>query len=384
MKTRKGTYGLISTIIQNEMEKIQHIDKNMSENVVNSGNGVCWYKPDQKPMRLTGFAFYEEDKVYRRLPLRTKELFHKVNPCLNDLCENTAGGQISFRTDSTRILLRAKLTGVHNMSNMTAVGQFGFDCYLGQNGERLKFYGITRFDITKDEYECEMVANLAKDQIRDVLIHFPLYGGIKEVEIGLDEDAVVQEPKAYEKPGKIVFYGTSITQGGCASRPGMAYTNILSRWLNYECINFGFSANGLGEPEMADRIAEIEDVSMVVLDYEANAGTNGKLELTLVEFIHIIRRKHPFVPILVLSRIPYTGDYYNKALMERRNGLRDFQRQVVMDKKKSGDNNIYFYNGNDLMDEYFDEYTVDFIHPTDLGFFKMAEKLFPLLKEILS
>lgn len=366
------------------MGKIKHIDQNMSENVIDDAIGIHWYQPDQKPIRLTGFAYYEEDKIYRRLPLRTKELFEKVNPFLNELCENTAGGQIAFRTNSTRILIRAKLKGIHDMPNMTAVGQCGFDLYLGQNGERLKFYGITRYDVTSKEFNCEMVANLPKDQIRDVLIHFPLYGGIEEVEIGLDEDAEILEPKPYDKPGKIVFYGTSITQGGCATRPGMAYTNILSRWLNYESINFGFSANGLGEPEMADRIAEIDDVSMVVLDYEANAGTNGKLEITLENFIDIIRSKHPMVPILVLSRIPFTGDYYNETLMKRRNGFREFQKNVVMNRKKEGDNNIYFCNGNDLMDEYFDEYTVDFIHPTDLGFFKMAEKLLPIFKVILS
>lgn len=365
------------------MKQIQNIDSNMQLNATSNTNGILWHKPDQKPMRLSGFAYYEEDKIYRRLPLRTKELFEVVNPCLNELCEHTAGGQIAFRTDSTKILLRAKLTFAHNMSNMTAVGQNGFDCYIGRDGERLKFYGITRFDIKETEFECEMVINLPKNQMRDVLINFPLYGGIESVEIGLEEDASLLEPKPYDQPGKIVFYGTSITQGGCASRPGMAYTNILSRWLNKECINFGFSANGLGEYEMADRIAEIDDISLVVLDYEANAGTNGRLEASMEEFINIIRRKHENVKILVLSRIPYTGDYYDEALMKRRNEIREFQKEVVSKRRLSGDELIYFCNGNDLMDEYFDEYTVDFIHPTDLGFFKMAEGLYPLLKDIL-
>lgn len=365
-------------------QDIKELDRNMSNNENTESEEVKWYVPYEHPFRLSGFEFFQEDKIYRRLPLRKKELFEKVNPNLNILSENTAGGQVAFRTNSPRILVRAQLKNPHNMTNMTAVGQSGFDCYIGQNNERLKFYGITRFDISKTEYVCELVSNLPADQFRDVLLNFPLYEGIHHVEIGLDPTSEVLEPKPFEDHKKIVFYGTSITQGGCASRPGMAYTNILSRWLNRECINFGFSANGLGEPEMAEVIAEISDLSLVVLDYEANSGTNGRLYATLDDFINIIRRKHPAVPILVLSRVQYLADFYDDQLMQNRVGYRSFQQGVVNDRRRNGDKNIHFLNGNDLWDEYFDEYTVDFIHPTDLGFWKMAEGLVGTLKGLLT
>lgn len=347
-------------------------------------DSIKWIEPFDEPLRLSGFAFFKEDRVYRRLPLRTKEVFEKVNPNLNILCENTAGGQIAFRTDSSQILLRVQLHKPHNMVNMPATGQCGFDCYLAQNGERLKFFGVTKFDIKESTYECEVVANLKRDVIRDVLINFPLYEGVKEVQVGLDYDAVVEGPKEFSDSGKMVFYGTSITQGGCACRPGMAYTNILSRWLNRECINLGFSANGLGEYEMAQVIAEIENPDIIVLDYEANSATNGRLEASLDGFIQIIREKHREVPILVLSRIQYLADYYDENMMDNRNKWRDFQRGIVEKRAANGDANIYFYNGNDLFDEYFDEYTVDFIHPTDLGFWKMAQGLYPVINQILN
>lgn len=362
---------------------IEAIDKNMSRNEEFKSEEIAWYQPYTYPLRLSGFEFFQQDKVYRRLPLRTKELFQTVNQNLNMLCENTAGGQVAFRTNSSRILVKVKLKNVPNMLNMTAVGQCGFDCYLGQNGERLKFYGITKFDITKKDYICEIVSNLPNNQIRDVLLNFPLYEGVDQLEIGLDEAAKVLEPKPFIDTGKLVFYGTSITQGGCASRPGMAYTNILSRWLNRECINFGFSANGLGEPQMAEIIADIENISVVVLDYEANSGTNGRLEASLEEFIRIIRKRHPNIPILVLSRVQYLADNYDAQLKSRRDELRLFQKTVVEDLKNRGDANLYFFNGNDLWDEYFDEYTVDFIHPTDLGFWKMAEGLVDVIKKLL-
>ncbi|GAA4294349.1 SGNH/GDSL hydrolase family protein [Anaerocolumna aminovalerica] len=366
------------------MEKdIRDIDKNMSNNGLTATEGIKWFKPYEEPLRLSGFQYFSEDRVYRRLPLSKKVLFERVNNNLNILSEDTAGGQVAFRTNSSRILVRAKNKIGHDMVNMAASGQNGFDLYLGQNGERLKFYGITKFDVKYKEYQCEIIANLPVGQIRDVLLNFPLYDGVEYVEIGVDDGAEVLPPKPFAAPGKIVFYGTSITQGGCATRPGMAYTNILSRWLNREVINLGFSANGLGEYEMAELIADIEDASMVVLDYEANAATTGRLEASLSGFIDIIRKKHPHIPILVLSRIQYLADFYDETLQKRREHYRKFQLDTVEEKRKQGDNNIYFYNGNDLYDDYFDEYTVDFIHPTDLGFWKMAEGLHEVLKKIL-
>ncbi len=366
------------------MEKdIRIIDVNMKENERISCEDISWHLPYEAPFRLSGFAFFEEDRIYRRLPGKKRELFEQVNPNLNMLSENTAGGQIAFRTNASRILLKVSLKGIHNMVNMTAVGQCGFDCYLGQRGERYKFYGITRFDISRKEYLCEVVSGLPEHEIREVLLNFPLYEGVDQVLIGLDQNAGILEPQPYEDAKKIVFYGTSITQGGCASRPGLAYPNILSRWLNRECINLGFSANGLGEPEMAEVIAEMEDLSLVVLDYEANSATNGRLFASLNNFIEIIRRKQPQIPILVLSRVQYLPDCYDKKLMDNRESYRNFQKTVVLERRKAGDENLHFLNGNDLWDESFDEYTVDGIHPTDLGFWKMAEGLLPVLQGLL-
>lgn len=362
-------------------QQIKNVDKNMSQNNINNRSNIKWYNPYETPFRLSGFEYFHCDKLYRRLPISTEELFEKVNPNLNILSWHTAGGQISFKTNSSKILIKATISAKHNMANMTAIGESGFDCYLGQNGERLKFYGVTNFDILSDSFECELVANLPIST-RDILLHFPLYNGVKSIQIGLDVNAVVEPPIDFEQ-GKILFYGTSITQGGCASRPGMAYTNILSRWLNKEILNFGFSANGLGEYEMAELIADINNLSLIVLDYEANSGTNGRLESSLEGFIDIIRHKNPETPILVVSRIQHLADFYDKELFDRRVRLREFQKKIVQKRCLDGDTKIFFLNGNDLFDDNFDEYTVDFIHPTDLGLWKMAEGLFPIISHIL-
>lgn len=366
------------------MEKhIWEIDSNMKTMEGAELEELVWY-PIENPIRLTGFEYFKEDKRYRRLPLNTKELFERVNPNLNELCENTAGGEIAFRTDSGRIAVHVELTYVHDMVNMTAAGQCGFDCYVARNGERYKFYGITKFDIRKKSYACEVVNNLNDGTVKDILLNFPHYCGVKRVMIGLEEGAQLLEPRPFARNGKLVFYGTSITQGGCATRPGMAYTNIISRRLNMEHLNYGFSANGLGEYEMAELLSEVENPALYMLDYEANAGTNGRLEKSLEKFVEIIREKKPATPLLVVSRLPYLADYYDEEAGRRREELRKFQKDFVDMRRKAGDSNIYFVSGKELWDEDFDEYTVDFIHPTDLGFYKMAEKLTEIIQEILN
>src|SRR5690606_269350 len=103
------------------------------------------------------------------------------------------------------------------------------------------------------------------------------------------------------RPGRLVVYGTSITQGGCASRPGMAYPSILARRLGIETLNLGFSGNGRGEPEVAHILAQLENVSCFILDYESNVPVAEDLRTTLTAFIPILRERHPDVPIIVIS-----------------------------------------------------------------------------------
>lgn len=360
---------------------ITRIDPNMSYNIP-EGKEITWYAPDEAPMRLGGFAFYGADRVFRRMPLSSKELFDTVNPFINELCTNTTGGQVAFRTDSQSIYIKARLEAKHHMVNMPATGQCGFDCYVRYEGEdKHKFFGVTRWDIEYSEFCCEIASNLLPEG-KDIIINFPLYMGVKEVSIGVDTGSQVTAPKPYSRE-PMIFYGTSITQGGCASRPGMAYTNILARRFNCQMYNFGFSANGLGEYEMAEVIASVPNPSLIALDYEANSATTGRLERSLEGFVDILRAKHPTTKMLVISRIPYTFEYYYPDKLKERNRYREFQRNVVDTRRHNGDSNIYFVNGHDFFGEDYDEYTVDFIHPSDLGFWHMANKIGDFIDNIL-
>ena len=361
----------------------KQMDKNMIGNETREEENITWISVEDSRVRLSGFAFFEEDHKLLRVPNRLKSIFEQVNPCINELGVHTAGGQLSFRSNTSRVFIKASITTTPNMVNMTPVAQCGFDCYIGDTPYDLRFFGITKFDVTKSDYTCEVVSKLDTTKIKEFLFHFPLYAGVMKLEIGIEKDALIEPPTPYEKEGKLIFYGTSITQGGCASRPGMAYTNYLARKLNLEHCNFGFSGNGLGEYEVACMLSEIENPLLYVIDYEANSGTNGRMVKSLVDFIGCLREHHKETPILVVSRVPYLMDLLEESTGALRNQLREFQRSTVETLRKQGDNAIYFMDGSTLWGDDFDEYTVDFIHPTDLGFYFMGKGLEPVIKEIL-
>jgi hypothetical protein len=219
--------------------------------------------------------------------------------------------------------------------------------------------------------------------MRNITLNFPLYQGVRRVWVGTDSGSQVLPPPPYDAPGKVVVYGTSITQGGCAARPGMAYTNILSRSLNREFVNLGFSGSGRGEPEVARAICDIADPACFVLDYEGNARADAMLQKTLEGFIDILREVHPATPILVVSCVEFACESLREGERRQREESRHFQRKTVEERRAAGDSNIHFCDGGALLGEGADEFSVDNVHPTDLGFWLLARGLGPVLSSIL-
>jgi hypothetical protein len=341
------------------------------------GEGLTWHAPSEPPFRLAGFAWFQHDRAYRRLPVRPKWPLPKA---VDDLANCPSGGQVQFQTDSRKLAVKVQLAGPAGLDHMPQTGVAGFDCYVGRPKEQ-RYWSTTRFQFQAASYTCYLF-DLPQRETRNVTLNFPLYQGVKEVLVGMEAGAQVQAPPPYYDNRPIVVYGTSITQGGCAARPGMAFTNILSRRLNRPFVNLGFSGSGRGEPEVARTIAEIPDPACLVLDYEGNAG-GGLLEQTLGGFIDILREAHPETPILVVSRIRMAPDCFSLSGARDRDGKRGFQRRTVQGRRAAGDANIHFLDGARLLGGDFDECTVDGVHPTDLGFWRMAKGLEPVLKDIL-
>ena len=331
-------------------------------------DSTVWFDPRDEPFNLIGFEWINKDTIFRRLPVQPK---WEIRKPVDGLANNTAGGQVRFVTNSKKILIEVELDKKSGMYHMPATGQSGFDLYV-EDGDEMKYNKTTRFHVDSVAYSEELF-NSGERKLRTFIINFPLYNGVKSLKIGLERGATIQAPLPFSFPGKIVIYGTSITQGGCVSRPGMAYSNILSRKLDGQFVNLGFSGNGRGEPALAHLISQISDVGLIILDYEANASQT--IIDTIDPFIQIIRDKKPDVPILIMSKIRYaretTGSEQYKHLISNR----DFQKDLVESRKAEGDNNIYFLDGSSILGEDYFECTVDGVHPNDLGSMRIAEGL---------
>ena len=337
--------------------------------------GIAWFDPRTPPFRLVGFPWIGNDKVYRRLPVKPQ---WKIRGPVDRLANSTAGGQIHFKSDSPKILLRVKLLKASGMYHMPATGQSGFDLYLGRAGKQ-RYLSTTKFATTAKAFEATLF-NGAKEN-HHFTLNFPLYNGVESVEIGVVAGSTISPPERYGNEGRIVVYGNSITQGGCAARPGLAYPNILSRRLNTEFVNLGFSGNGKGEPALANLINQIERKRLIVLDYEANAGES--IRETLAPFIEILRTADQEIPILVISKIRYAGELHSPRQLASAQARARFQEELVKEQRDAGDPNLHFLNGGSLLGEHAHECTVDGVQPTALGFMKMANAIEPVIEGIL-
>ncbi|MFH1570681.1 MAG: SGNH/GDSL hydrolase family protein, partial [Gemmatimonadota bacterium] len=256
------------------------------------------------------------------------------------------------------------------------------DLYVGPPGQ-VRYHNTTKYDHTRTEYQVELY-NQPEPGMRPFTLYFPLYQGVRQVWVGLDSGAAVQPPEPWGLSAPVVAYGTSITQGGCAARPGMAYTNLLSRALDAEVINLGFSGSGQGEPEVARVLAGIAPCALFVLDYEANSQGTERYRQTLPEFVRILREAQAETPILVVSRIRYASELVSASARRDREERLALARDLVEARRAAGDRHLHFCDGSGLLgDEDWEESTVDGVHPTDLGFHRLALHLEPVIREVL-
>ena len=343
---------------------IGKIDKNFAVEAEIDKTGLCFYSADEEPFRIYGISRIGD--VYYRLP---PEVASTVSPGVSTLSSNTAGGRIRFVTDSGRIAIRVKLNGNTNMTHMPRTGSSGVDAYEG--GKYLATYRPPAISKT-GAYEAVAWKNKGEALIT---LNLPLYDGVAELLIGLDEGASLKPAPdyTYEKP--VVFYGSSITQGGCASRPGNSYESILSRTLDANYINLGFSGNAKGEPAIAEYISSL-DMSAFVYDYDHNATTVEYLLSTHEPMFRTIREKHPDLPIIIVSAPKYYLDSYRQRTREVI--IKTYENALAR-----GDKKVWFVDGSHFFDEIGDAFSVDGTHPNDLGFYYMAKGILPALREAL-
>lgn len=355
---------------------ITKIDSNFSSTF--SLEGMKSYDVNEGVFALYGLCREWEEKDFKRLPHSLPLTFE--NPSVRSLYKNTSGIRLRFQTDSQRIVLKCVLPGVNTIPTMPMVGIAGFDLYA--DGEYCNSFrpGINLdgdFDeiVLSDTGFTSGYTFRTTRKMRELLIHFPLYNDVSQVFIALEEDAAILPPKPYRNPKPVVFYGNSVTQGGCASHPGNSYVNMLSRNLDADVLNLGFSAGGWGELELAEYIGHLE-MSVFVMDYDHNAPTIEHLRKTHQPFFQKIRSLQPELPIVMLT----AGDRYSEDTDARREVI----HQTYQQARDQGDENVYFVNG----EVYYQDFGrglcfADNCHPNDLGFWCIARTLEKVLAPLL-
>lgn len=346
------------------MSDAAQIDRNFAVKSSLEKDNIRFYSVEEPPFRIHGI--FKENGQYRRMP---REVAQQVSKNVLILHSKTTGGRVRFRTDSSYVAIKALLQGAVKTPRMSYVGSSGFDLYT--DGTFVESF-VPPVDI-EDGYES--VIELGGRTEREITIHFPLYAGVKELYIGLEDDACVKEAAPYQGDAPIVCYGSSITQGCCASRPGMSYQNILARRLNRDFWCLGFSGNALAEGEMAEYIKGL-DMSIFVYDYDNNAPTVEYLRNTHEKMFQTIRKAQPDLPILMLSRPRY-------ALSDEEKERLVVVRQTYENARAAGDKNVYFIDGPTLMALCKEDGLVDDGHPNDFGFASMAKAIGDTLEQII-
>ena len=332
-----------------------------------------YYDITQYPLKIYGLAVTDsEARKFYRLP----EYMLKKMPQYDYLGRRATGGRVRFCTDSARLTIRMTLSQAKEDINIPLSGSAGADIYLGMGTESEYLGYIAPYCHIMEEISVEKTFS-KKSTMEIVTINLPRNDHLLSMEIGIDDTAAMTEPPEYTIANPIVFYGSSITEGGCASRAGNAYTSIVCRWLDADYRNYGFSGSARGEQIFAQYLASLKDISVFIYDYDHNADSIKQLSDTHEAFFQTIRKAHPNLPVLMMSR-PDT-DKDKKDAQARKEVI----YTTYSNAKKQGDENIWFLDGETLFGTCGRaECTVDGTHPNALGFMRMAERVHDRLCEI--
>ncbi|MBL8826389.1 MAG: SGNH/GDSL hydrolase family protein [Planctomycetaceae bacterium] len=335
--------------------------------------GVVWY--DIKQLGVEGRGWNETLAYYDRLPAKAKGVVR--DPVWN-LSQHSAGMSVRFVTESQQISARWKLRSASlAMPHMPATGVSGVDLYARLPSGKWHWLAVGR--PTAQENTQALTSELVPGE-REYLLYLPLYNGVESVEIGIPKTQALLKAAPRKDPRPIVFYGTSITHGACASRPGMTYSAILGRWYDRSIINLGFSGNAKSEPEVASLLAEL-DPSVFVINPLPNMTATEVTE-RIGNLITTIRKARPNTPIVVCE----DRTYANAVLVPKQRERNDTSRaalKIEYDKLlKAGIKGLYYVDGESQL-ALDGEDTVDASHPNDLGFMHQAEAMHKILGPLM-
>lgn len=344
-------------------EKITDIDRNFAASEETFGFRYV-------DIRTTSAGFYGlAEGEYNRIP---QQRLGGISEGVSYLSRHTSGGRIRFRTTARRMGIRMRLGAPaqdYFMPHMALTGIAGMDIFVGnRNAATLK--PQLKSDLVTGEFQLE-----EGEEEKTVTLYLPLYAEVISVEAGLAEGERILPPADYAEPGRIVFYGSSITQGGCASKPADSYPAMAAGWLDCDFLNLGFSGNAKGERKLAELIAALP-MDCFVYDYDHNAPDAKWLAETHLPFLKVILDQRPDLPVIIMSRPELKSSV-------------DIRRSIIIQDtcKWASDrgNRVWFLDWKALLGaDARCSCTVDGTHPNDLGFYRMARAVYEPLKQALA
>jgi len=334
---------------------------------------LTWH--DAAELTVEGKGWPETARSYDRLPARAEGI---VPPEVWNLSRHSAGLAVRFVTDAEALEARWTLRSEEKtMDHMAATGASGLDLYV-RDGGRWRWLAVGRPMGPSTEQHSQLLTEMLPG-LHEMMLYLPLYNGVESLELGVAAGRTLDPaPPRRHKP--VVFYGTSIVQGGCASRTGMAYASILGRWLDRPTVNLGFSGSGRAEPEVARLLAEL-DPSAYVLDAVPNLEPDEVAE-RMERFVGILRQARPATDIVLVEGIRYQQQDFvasRRRRMERSRAALSAARERLSAAGVAG---LHYVAGDSLLGDD-DEATVDGTHPTDVGFLRLGRALEPVLRPLV-
>ena len=350
--------------------KIEQIDKNFVAQGTGDGGEKDYYAIPDESFLLFGLSYSEKEGGFYRVPGNVAE---KTSAGVAALARNTSGGRLCFSSNSKYLSISVTYEYLCKFAHMSLTGTSGFSL-LEKTDCGYVFRAMLRPGLDDEKGYCANCP-LPGGGMRDYVLFFPLYNDVDSLVVALEKGSDVAPFNPYKDVLSIVYYGSSITQGACASRPDNCYQAFVCKHTDVDFLNFGFSGSAKGEEIMAEFLSSIP-ASAFVLDYDYNAPDAEWLKRTHYKFYKIYRENNAITPILMVSRPDCERTPDGKERL-------DVIKNTFKRAKKEGDENVWLLNGKSFYGSADREScAVDGIHPNDLGFYRMAQKVLKKLEEI--
>ena len=332
-----------------------------------------WHDVTQWGVEGRAWPEMERKRWFDRFPAAAEG---KVTPMVWNLSHDSAGMMVRFKTDASAIwahyVLRSERIA---MPHMPATGVSGVDLYARDEHGKWRWVNVTKPD--KKEVNQVIQADLLPG-LREYAAYLPLYNGVESLEIGVTKGAKFEGLPPREKP--IVFYGTSITHGACASRPGMVHTAILGRRFDRPVLNIGFSGNGRMDAAVGELLCKV-DAAVYVIDCSPNMGPADVRQKCPV-LVKMLRAARPQTPIVLVEDRRMTNSWIRPEREKFHTENHAALRECFEALKKEGVAKLYYIPGDHMLGDDAEGAT-DGSHPSDLGFMRQSDAFEPVLREAL-